>query len=513
MDNSVDNLRIPLAPGESLASSFGVLDIEPLSSSHESFDPTLVRSVQFEQINNTIVTEVTLPPGQYVAQINQPRGGRITKLIQVSRDIDGAGMKVDVQLTNLSSIPSEQQPTTEPIFTTGDFSLPSGLSPFSSNPYLSQSWNNQVSRGSDDVRPMFARSVGTTKLVVVNGSVENANGLGQSQPDPFPPPPAPMQPPKKREIFGFVGDARRSMDPSLLHFVAQTERGPSWPRVGQCLGLMSADETFSLSELHQNSSSILIEGKNPGDISHLQRYVVAHIVDEQRDPSRQGRGRDVLARLPGPWLDIQTMIEKSVFLDSLIVNGHATLHVRVADDRIQSILDFMQQTDLSSALSLVEPCMEMLFQKQVNPYAAAAAAYVLLAAPPERTPRHFHEWVANLGRRFPDIPDGCIQHASLLLQTPAKIDGLFLDIADFPSAKEDRIRIAAELILEALRRGLPLYRSGFKLLVSDLRILQSEELPQQYREPVNGALALVNQLRLRLNTAEPFTVVDVTGIL
>ena len=160
----------------------------------------------------------------------------------------------------------------------------------------------------------------------------------------------------------------------------------------------------------------------------------------------------------------------------------------------------------------METCANLLFSKYDNPYAAAASAYVLLAAPPERTPAEFNQWVSNLGRHFVDIPDGCIQHAAILLQTSTDFANP-INRDDFPIDQADRNLLAAKLVIEALMRGLPIFRSGFKLLVSNLRILQeSSNLPHEVYLKVEFALKIVNQLRLRLDISQPFTVVDVTGL-
>lgn len=222
-------------------------------------------------------------------------------------------------------------------------------------------------------------------------------------------------------------------------------------------------------------------------------------------------GTKFLARFPRHWRPENHPDPQALRLvatpDS---GGKLAVQIGVPDERLQAVLNFMQQTDLEAALSLLETSTRLLHFTHDNPYAAAAAGYVLLAAPAERMPRDYFDWICKLGKQFDEIPDACIQHAALLLQT-ALPPGLAE--RDFPTKPEQRCTLACDLLLESLRRGLPLYRSAFKLLVSNFRILENDPaLAPERRREVSLALHLVNPLRLRLDINQPFTIIDVSDL-
>jgi hypothetical protein len=100
---------------------------------------------------------------------------------------------------------------------------------------------------------------------------------------------------------------------------------------------------------------------------------------------------------------------------------------------------------------------EQLIEAKVrDPLAAAIGGYYLL-----RTGdlARFHGWPANLDNWFEWLPDGAVIHAWQLLQ----------------QAKDQP---AAELrLIEATRRGLPIYTEGLRLLWEALRLLAAPAVP------------------------------------
>lgn len=216
-----------------------------------------------------------------------------------------------------------------------------------------------------------------------------------------------------------------------------------------------------------------------------------------------------LIRLPGPWRLINGTRCTNVNLEiKMPVEGSPAINIAVDDPEIQSVIDFLQQKDLNAAMTVLERSVDILMHKLENPYAAAAAGYVLVQAPDSRIPNHWYEWIGNLGQRFKDLPDGLILHATLLLQRA--LSGPRLPHQFFPDRANERIQLAADLILRALQRGLPLYRSGFSHLATDLNILEGrEELSKKTQRSIAQASRMVHAMRLRLDATQPFTVIDI----
>lgn len=221
--------------------------------------------------------------------------------------------------------------------------------------------------------------------------------------------------------------------------------------------------------------------------------------------------QSLVGRLPGSWRCVSTgaRAEVGVFAKRQDDERYK-FDVRVSDPDVQSVLSFVLQSDLEGALAVLDACMDMLASKTKNPYAAAAAGYVLLNAPADRSSFPWQHWIGNLGHNFPDIPDGLILHATLLLQTKP---GRMLPTSFFPEDVASRANMAASLLLEALERGLPLYRAGVRLLASNLRILISDDCAKAVTpEALRKAYELTAWLLMRLDPQQVFTVVDVTGI-
>lgn len=223
-----------------------------------------------------------------------------------------------------------------------------------------------------------------------------------------------------------------------------------------------------------------------------------------------GKDQSLAARLPGRWRCVSTGADAEVSVDAIRQDDERyRLDVRVSDPDVQSVLGFVLQSDLEGALAVLDSCMDMLAQKSQNPYAAAAAGYVLLNAPQQHAGFQWQDWIGKLGRKFSDdVPDGLILHATLLLQTAP---GRMLPSEYFPPDTGSRAKMAGDLLLQAMERGLPLYRAGVRLLASNLRILVADDsLPNL--ETLRKAQELAAWLLMRLDSRQVFTVVDVTDL-
>lgn len=186
------------------------------------------------------------------------------------------------------------------------------------------------------------------------------------------------------------------------------------------------------------------------------------------------------------------------------------LRIVVDDPGMNSILGFLQSGDLDSAERLTRLSLEYLYEKDLNPYAAAAGAYALVHVPgaadaSEPWPR----WIRHLSNRFPDIPDGPILLATLLLQRGA---GELAVGRPGSSAEHDRAGFeeCRRLLLRAVCSGPPIFRLGLRLLAENLEIVRG--LEREYglaTGELDRAAELVRWMSLRVDTSQPFTALKV----
>lgn len=141
---------------------------------------------------------------------------------------------------------------------------------------------------------------------------------------------------------------------------------------------------------------------------------------------------------------------------------------------------------------LEQSAKQMLYEKNVNPYAAAAAGYALLRSTDPRIPTEWVPWLLNLANWFPRLPDGAVLAGWNLLQQP-----------------DPNISQATELLLEAVRRGIPMYSEGIRLLIEGLSVL-----PDQKIDAVRAGLRRARSWGARIDPREAFTVIrgDVSGM-
>lgn len=475
-------LSIPIDADDQLGSGAGMLEIEPADRSFDNFSVHLIKRAAYQQEDGKVVAQIALPDGRYMARIRTPSGGRITKLIDVS-----------------DQGPAQQVSTV----TTSRIAPQGSVDPFG----LIQATQAQLEK----LSKMTAQFVGGWDLgrIGSRGVTHGLQQIGSYDPVDFGIPmslPATsaiaVRPATQFQVLN--GNARKRVNAALRGQIGIGSNSNEWAR----------DHLLEFLGLQEHGSKLRSEHIfGVGDIADLpvdlaaagqEWYVFARNTEGKQD-------KRFLARYPVHWRAVGSGEPLAARIAATPDgDGGFSVQLGVPDESVQAILNFMQQTDLEAALSLVERSAELLYFKHDNPYAAAAAGYVLLAAPPERTPEAYYQWISNLARLFEEVPDGCVQHATLLLQTKLPPN---LPDAEFPFAHEQRCALACSLLLEALCRGLPLYRSAFKLLVSNLRILENEpSLASDMRRAMTTALALVNQLRLRLDVNQPFTIIDVTDL-
>jgi hypothetical protein len=185
--------------------------------------------------------------------------------------------------------------------------------------------------------------------------------------------------------------------------------------------------------------------------------------------------------------------------------------VEVKNVKFNALLQFMKGGDLGAAVQVIKSSVEMLYAKFDNPFAAAAAGYVLIQAAPETLRVPWPEWIGNLGRYFQSLPDGGILHATLLLQRGDTNYGNEWSPSEdfdryFPGDEAERYKLAARLVLDSLGKGPPLFRAGLSLLASNILILRSVRLPEETKRALDETEKLVTWLSMRVDPVEPFSV-------
>ena len=174
----------------------------------------------------------------------------------------------------------------------------------------------------------------------------------------------------------------------------------------------------------------------------------------------------------------------------------------IDDVESMSLLGFLHTGQVEAGQMMLERAHAWLFEKTVNPIAAAAGAYMLLSHTEEANLRlapNWRRWVANLYRRFPKIPDGAIAMAQMALTYGETGRGDEIDI--------EKLRGYA---LEAVRRGLPYLGRGVRRLTDVLVALEGDDRAEGRSGPqvecTRMALAQVRELGRITVPGEFFTV-------
>jgi hypothetical protein len=244
-----------------------------------------------------------------------------------------------------------------------------------------------------------------------------------------------------------------------------------------------------------------------------QRYGLS--LDDKGNPHQ-------LTVLPGAWTtDDERRADEvvDVYQEWDGIAGAWNLRTTVNDARVSSVLEFMASGDLPRARHLVSSSLQLLMEKVQNPYAAAAAGYVLIYS---RDADLEHEgwpvWLRNLATWFPSLPDAQILLATLCLQRRRLVRRARLPLGE---RDNERLVFAHVLLERALRAGIPMFSLGMRLLVENLEILREEfrdgDSRGRYNErhgdmPLDGALQRVHALSRCMKTVQPMTVLDLSTL-
>ena len=153
-----------------------------------------------------------------------------------------------------------------------------------------------------------------------------------------------------------------------------------------------------------------------------------------------------------------------------------SVSLQMRDPSNGSFIEYLARRDLRSSAIVAGPIRDtalgLLYEKNVNPFLAAAGAYMVAMGEdiqPEQS-----QWMTNLTHRFPWLPDGPIAEGYRLLSTSQK------GTPEFETGRD--------LIFEGADRGLPYFSVGLTLLNEALTFIvlaePSNELAKSHRAAV-----------------------------
>jgi hypothetical protein len=141
------------------------------------------------------------------------------------------------------------------------------------------------------------------------------------------------------------------------------------------------------------------------------------------------------------------------------IDGNIEVAIGSGDTFAETLLRYLALGNVDAARTIgdetIRRAEEMLRSKMANPFNATVAGYFLLKI---NAYDRLHDWVNNLSNMFPSLPDGPIIHAWQLMLQP-----------NVPNVRTARMRL-----LEATRRGIPVYSQGMRLLIDGLQIFAEE---------------------------------------
>lgn len=212
---------------------------------------------------------------------------------------------------------------------------------------------------------------------------------------------------------------------------------------------------------------------------------------------------DSLGQLVDPSVLLTVVIDTAMTsTDSRATPARWRCAPEIDDVEAMSLLGFLHTGQADAGQMMLERAHGWLFEKTVNPVAAAAGAYMLLSHTEEANVRlapDWRRWVGNLYRWFPTIPDGAIAMAQMALAYGETRRGDEIDVG--------KLRGYA---LEAVRRGLPYLGTGVRRLTDVLVALDGDDRAEGRSGPAvestRKALAMVRELGRVTVPGEFFTV-------
>lgn len=289
---------------------------------------------------------------------------------------------------------------------------------------------------------------------------------------------------------------------------------PVWQRLDSGLAQLAPDKPVDPAQLFPpgaEARDISLMRDPPYAVARLEQGVVYNF--NRRAYLVCSRGAEaILCVMPYPWpqsdANGEALVEAALAVDEegleSDMTGEPGWSVRpgVRDRQLASVLGYLSSGDTGAARELIRPAreflFELLFDKMVNPMAAAGGGYILVdewvrdSSQPGFDSR-WHAWIDNLSNWFPWLPDGAILQGWLALRRRDQAPDL------------GKARVA---LLEAERRGIPLYTAGVRRLSDGLMLLAGEARRNGAPDPeVDAAMARVRRLAWQVDPRQPFTCV------
>ncbi len=194
-----------------------------------------------------------------------------------------------------------------------------------------------------------------------------------------------------------------------------------------------------------------------------------------------------LVCLPTPWVDQmqQREVRVEVNVSRPRLEREFASAISVHDAQLSVLLGFLSSGALPAAKRLAETEHGMLFEKNINPLAAAAGGYALVNSAVDARKHQWHGWIENLMLRFLDVPDGAIQYATLRLRL---------------RTSESDVTEATKAFKDAYRRGLPYYGLGLRWLLEGLQLVGTRDTEAKLMADA------VQAVTARLHPQSPFTI-------
>jgi hypothetical protein len=160
-----------------------------------------------------------------------------------------------------------------------------------------------------------------------------------------------------------------------------------------------------------------------------------------------------LFMMPWPWGESSTVPGAKLFdIMAVADRGHFRCDPVLVDERWGGLLAYVNSGRIQLAAEIVQQASDALFQKFENPLAAVVGGYVLLSTDADQGKDRWPDWLDNLARRFPELPDGAILRARWLLN----------------QGGEKNIEQAHNLLYESVERGLPYFTTGVVWLIEGM---------------------------------------------
>jgi len=199
-----------------------------------------------------------------------------------------------------------------------------------------------------------------------------------------------------------------------------------------------------------------------------------------------------LISLPIPWKVIGS--SRDAVIEIAVRQSRASdrfcTSTAVHDERVGLLLGFLTSGSLLGARELAQDSHALLYHKGENPYAAAAGGYALVGSSQRASEVEWHGWIRNMMNYFPQIPDGAIQWAQLLLR--------------MRKSKSD-VAQASDALKLAFNRGLPFYSIGMRWLLEGLEWFSSDD------EEARHMHQQVRLIAWRTNYSQVFTTIRLGG--